>query len=212
MEDVRALEDALDRSLDGLDPSPFRDRVTRVVGRTPATPGVLTIRTARTIDPEVDIEAAATRGAGVQLCYEGLELTRSILRNRPWMAPEDREEYYPDLLVAEVLVSRGFGHLSSAGVVMDVVETVQRFGQRRSDTDQIGGRNRDDPLEQDVLELGVNAGADLVLDGVSPAIRARSRAVATKLLDCPLPDPERLVTIDEQLDRLAGDGLARTNR
>ena len=210
MEDTRALSDALDRSLDALEPPPFRDRAREVVGRTPATPGVLTVRTARTVDPAVDIETAARRGAGVQLCYEGLDLTRSLLDDRPW---EDGDrDYHRDLLVAEVLVSRGFNTLSQAGTVTDVVAIVQRFGRIQTELDRVGGRDRERPLDRDILELGVNTGADLALDGVPDPVRAHSSEIATRLLDYPLPEPERIAAVDGLLDTLASEVRSQAGR
>lgn len=213
MDELRALRDALNGSLDDLEPPPFYDRVTTVVGDTPYTPGVLTIRTARAIDPGADVEAAAARGAGVQLCYEGLELTRSILRSRPWENGEDPDDYYQDLVVAEVLVSRGFYNLAETGIVNDAVDIVKRFGRTQTTADQLGSRDPDEPLEVDVLALAVNVGADLVMDGVSPSVRARSDAIARELLDYPLPDPAELTGVDDQLAALANEAhVARTNR
>jgi hypothetical protein len=213
MEDVQVLRNALDESLDSLEPAPFCERVTAVVGETPSTPGVLTIRTARAIDDEADIEAAATRGAGVQLCYEGLELTRSVLQNRPWEDLEDGDGYYQDLLVAEVLVSRGFHDLSETGVVTDAVAIVQRFGRTQTDIEDLGRRHGDDPLERDVLELAVNAGADLVMDGLPASVRTHGSEIARDLLDYPLPDPAGLADIDDRLDALAAEArVVRANR
>lgn len=210
MDDTRALGDALDRSLDDLEPPPFRDRARDIVGRTPTTPGVLAVRTARTVDPGVDIETAARRGAGVQLCYEGLDLTRSLLDDRPW---EDGDrDYHRDLLVAEVLVSRGIHTLSQAGTATDVVGIVQRFGRIQTELDRVGGRDREDPLERDILELGVNTGADLALDGVPDPVRSHSTEIATRLLDYPLPEPERIAAVEDRLDTLASEVHPRTGR
>ena len=213
MEELRALTEALNGSLDDLEPPPFYDRVTTVVGDTPSSPGVLTVKTARAIDADADIQVAATRGAGVQLCYEGLELTRSILRNQPWEDGDSREDYYQDLVVAEVLVSRGFYNLAETGVVTDAVDIVKRFGRTQTTIDQLGGRHAENPLEVDVLALAVNAGVDQVMDGVLPSIRARSDAIARELLDYPLPAPEELAAVDDQLAALATEArVARANQ
>jgi hypothetical protein len=204
MEDVQALRDARARSLTDLEPTPFRDRVGTVVGDTSLLPGALTVRTARTLDPTADIDAAAARGAGVQLCYEGLELTRSILREQSWDAETGGTEYYQDLLVAEVLVSQGFYQLAHTGVVTDAVAIVQQFGRTQTALDELGGRHDEDPLEVDVLELAVNGGADLVMDDLSDPVRARSADIARTLLEYPLPDPATgLAAAADRLDALA---------
>ncbi|ERH08416.1 MAG: hypothetical protein J07HX64_00157 [halophilic archaeon J07HX64] len=205
MEEVGALTEALEGSLADLEPPPFRNRVTGAIGERPLLPGVLTIRVARRIDATADIQAAAARGAGVQMCYEGLELTRSVLRTEPWEDPDGMEAYHQDLLVAEVLVSQGFNLLAETGVVTDAVAIVQRFGRTQTALDDLGHRHDEEPLEVDVLELAVNAGADLSMDGVSSAVRAHSGDVARELLEYPLPDPDQIGVVDDQLDALAAD-------
>ena len=205
MEAVGALREALEGSLAELEPLLFRRRVTAAVGERPLLPGVLTIRVARRIDATTDVQAAATRGAGVQMCYEGLELTRSVLRTEPWEDPDGTETYHQKLLVAEVLVSQGFNLLAETGVVTDAVAIVRRFGRTQTNLDDLGHRHDEEPLEVDVLELAVNAGADLVMDGVSSSVCAHSGDIARELLEYPLPDPDQLNAVDDQLDALAAD-------
>jgi len=212
MDEVGAITEALERSLEEVEPAPFHSRVTAAVGERPLLPGVLTVRVARTIDPTVDIQTAAARGAGVQLCYEGLELTRSVLRNRAWEDGEDTA-YQQDLLVAEVLVSRGFYLLAQTGVVADAVAIVQRFGRTQTTLDELGHRHPEEPLEVDVLELAVNTGVDLVTDGAPPSIRTHSGKIARKLVDYPLPKPDAVGAVDGHLDALATDArVAGANR
>jgi len=205
MEAVGALSEAIEGSLADLEPPPFRSRVTGAVGERPLLPGVLTVRVARRIDTTVDVQAAAARGAGVQMCYEGLELTRLVLRTEPWEDPDDTEAYHQDLLVAEVLVSQGFNLLAETDVVTDAVGIVQRFGRTQTTLEKLGHRNDEEPLEVDVLELAVNAGADLAMDGVSSSVRTHSGDIARELLEYPLPDPDQLDAVDDQLSALAAD-------
>jgi hypothetical protein len=205
MEAVEALTEALEGSLADLGPPPFRNRVTGAIGERPLLPGVLTIRAARRVDATTDIQAAAARGAGVQMCYEGLELTRSVLQTEPWEDPDGMEAYHQDLLVAEVLVSQGFNLLAETGVVTDAVAIVQRFGRTQTALDDLGHRHDEEPLEVDVLELAVNAGADLSMDNVSSAVRAHSGDIARELLEYPLPDPDQIDAVDDHLDALAAD-------
>jgi len=212
MDEVGAITDALARALEDIEPPPFHSRVTAAVGERPLLPGVLTVRVAHAIDPSVDIQTAATRGAGVQLCYEGLELTRSVLRNRAW-DDEGDTEYKQDLLVAEVLVSGGFHLLAQTGVVTDAIDIVQRFGRTQTNLDSLGHRHEEKPLEVDVLELAVNTGADLAMDSVPASVRAHSGDIARELLDYPLPDPDAVEAVDSHLDALAADArVAGTNR
>jgi hypothetical protein len=212
MDDARAVRSARDEVLADLEPPAFHDRVTGVLGGASLLPGALTVRTARRLDVTVDTETAAARGSGVQLCYEGLELTRSVLRDEPWTKPG--EDYHQDLLVAEVLVSQGFSQLAHTGVVTDAVAIVQRFGRTQTNLEQLGDRHTENPLEVDVLELAVNAGVDLVVDVVPESVRARSHDIARRLLDNPLPDPgPGLAAVDDQLDRLVTETtVVGTNR
>ncbi|ERH08415.1 MAG: hypothetical protein J07HX64_00156 [halophilic archaeon J07HX64] len=104
-----------------------------------------------------------------------------------------------------MLVSQGFNLLAETGVVTDAVAIVQRFGRTQTALDDLGHRHDEEPLEVDVLELAVNAGADLSMDGVSSAVRAHSGDVARELLEYPLPDPDQIGVVDDQLDALAAD-------
>ena len=211
MDEVGAITDALSRSLEDIEPAPFHSRVTAAIGEHSLLPAVLTVRVAHAVDPTADIQTAATRGAGVQLCYEGLELTRSVLQNRAW--EEDGTEHKQELLVAEVLVSRGFRLLARTGVVTDAVDIVQRFGRTQTDLDSLGHRHEEKPLEVDVLELAVNTGVDLVMDELSASVRTHSGEIARELLDYPLPDPDAMRGVNGHLDALAADArLAGTNR
>lgn len=213
MEEVGALRQALYGSLDGLEPPAFHDRVVAIVGDTSLLPGALAIRTATSIDAGADIAAAAQPAAGVQLSYEGLEMTRAILRAERWEDRAEREAYYRDLLVAEVLVSRGLYHLAATGVASDAVEIVRKFGRTQSSSDQLGGRHAEEPLEVDILELAVAAGADAVMDGVPASVGVRGNDIARELLDYPLPDPATgLAAVDDQLAMLANETqVAGTN-
>ena len=210
MDEAGALTDALERSLADIEPAPFHSRALGAVGERPLLPGVLTVRVAHAVDQTVDISSAATRGAGVQLCYEGLELTRSVLRNRSW--ENSGEGYQQDLLVAEVLVSRGLSLLAETGVVTDAVAIIQRFGRTQTDLESPGDRHEEDPLEIDVLELAVNAGADLAMDSLPASVRAHGGDIARELLDYPLPDPDVMGAVDDQLDALAADARVASTR
>jgi hypothetical protein len=204
MDAVSSLRGVIDGAVDDVEPSSFRDHIREVTDDISLTPGVLTITTARTLDPSLDPETSAQRGAGVQLSYTGLELTRSVLREQRWDG--ERESYYYDLLAAEILVSRGLYYLSKTGVRHEAVGIVRKFGRTQADQAALGTRHADDPLEGDVLRLAVNAGADLATQATPPAIATYRDELVADLQTYPLPGPdEALAGVEERLTTLAGD-------
>jgi hypothetical protein len=205
MEAVSSLDEVICRSVDEVEPGSFRERLLGVASGTSRTPGVLAIKTAKALEPSVDLESSAARGAGVQLSYTGLELTRSILRRRRW-EDSDTEEYYHDLLAAEILVSRGLYYLSGTGVRQQAVEIVQKFGRTQTEGGELGTRHADEPLEVDVIRLAVDAGADLVMQTTPPSLATYREELARELRGYPLPAPdEALVGVDERLATLVVD-------
>lgn len=197
MNDVSLVSEALADALEGFDPAPFGDRLEGVVAGEPLTPGVLTVRTARTLDGTVDERAAARRGAGVQVSYEGLRLTRSTLRGEDWENLET-QEYHLDLLVAGTLVARGCNLLARTGVVDQAVGIVRRFGRAQTHLQTGDFEATGHSLEVDVVELAVAAGADLALGTVPPAVAALGETLATELEAEPLPEPAVLDGIEER--------------
>jgi hypothetical protein len=194
--DTSLVGDALAESLDGIEPAPFRERLDAVLDGTSLTPAVLVVKSARALDPGVDAETSALRGAGVQLSYEGLRLTRSLLREKEWEHAE-RTPYNLDLLASGTLVSRGFHELSETGVAMQAVDIVRRFG--RDQTNTLAGEDvPDTSLESDVVKLAVNAGADLALQSVPPSVGAFAETLAAELEAEPLPDPNTLGGIEDR--------------
>ena len=197
MTESTAVRDALSDALSDIEPSAFHSRCDELLAAEPLTPGVLTLRTARALDPSVTTEAGAIRGAGVQLSYEGLRLTRRIIRERKRDAlaratngaGSDAETYYLDLLAAEVMVSRGFYQLATTGVSDQAVEIVRRFGRNQT-IEHESGIPEAPSLEVDVIKLAVNAGADLANVPLTPALTSFGERLADELEAEPLPDPE----------------------
>lgn len=170
-------------------------------------PGVLTILSAQLVDPTGDGETVEQRAAGVQLIYEGLRLTRSLVREEPWDG-EDIPDDIPadvDVLAADVMVARGFRLLARTEAADRAVETVRRFGREQTRT--ADSEPTAMGLEACVFELAVVAGATVA--GEDPPLPLRQYAVglARARGDPPLPVaeeglPER---IEDVLDRV-GDG------
>lgn len=173
-------------------------------------PGVLTILSAQLVDPTADADEVESRAAGVQLIYEGLRLTRSLVREEPW-AGDDVPDDIPadvDVLAADVMVARGFRLLAQTEAADRAVETVRRFGREQTQTE-----DHDTPdmgLEACVFELAVVAGATVA--GEDPPLPLRQYAVglARARGDPPLPVaeeglPER---IEDVLHRVGDNAVA----
>lgn len=203
MTEAPVVREALDRSVADIEPSAFRARLQTVLSDVSLTPAVLTVRTARTLEPSIDVDACALRGVGVQLTYEGLRLTRSILRESRWEDDGRRKEYYLDLLAAAVLVSRGYHALADTGVSREAVEAARRFGRYQT-YDQKGELSYGEySLEADFVTLAVNTGADLALQTVPPSITAFGENLAHDIGAEPLSGPENaLEGVEERIRTL----------
>lgn len=169
-------------------------------------PGTLTVLTARLVDPHADQAEVDHRAAGVQLIYEGLRLTRSLVDQEPW-ADRPRTETIPadvDVLAADVLVARGFRLLARTEAADRAVATVQSFGTER--TDVLAGRESSaHTLEESVFELAIVAGS--TVDGGEPtkALRQYAVGLAAARDSPPLPAagdglPEEIETVLRRLD------------
>ncbi len=154
--------------------------------------------------PEDAPDGLADRAAGVQLIYEGLRLTRSLAHDDPWSGVGDdadaRDEADLDILIADILVSRGFYLLARTEAADAAVGVVRAFG-----TDQTVRRETDDPsldrnLEADVLELAAVAG--VTAGGARPTTRLREYTADLAADGDPLPAIERL-TDDEVRETVA---------
>jgi hypothetical protein len=227
MDDGAAVRDAARAAIEDIEPSRLRDLIGSRLEGTAAMPGVLTRMSAHAAggpDASVDLDR---RVAGVQLIYEGLSLTRSMARAPPWEdGSTDAADL--DLLVANVLVARGFYLLARTDAAEAAVETVRSFGRDETAAGERDGEEArpgkqgaeeaavggEDPeagaLEVDVFELAIVAGVSAV--GVAPS--SGSRAFAADLVrSLPEADGRLPEGIDVALESLVGgDGLARPTR
>ena len=199
MEDAAAVRRAALTAVDDVEPTRLRERIHARMEDASLAPGVLTLASARAVDgtPVADAGDGITeRAAGVQLIYEGLNCTRTLTRDEAWAG--DREGPNLDILLADILVARGFYLLARTEAAGAAVGVVRAFGR-----DQTLRRERDDPaydhtLESDVLELAVVAGTTAV-GGAAPD---RLRTYATNLANGELPSVDRLIA-DDVADELA---------
>ena len=194
-----------------VDPPHLHDVIAATLDGASMTPGVLTLESARAIDPDADLGAITHHAAGVQLIYEGLRLTRTLAHDEPWTDESVNGEGDIAILAADILVARGFYLLARTDAAGKAVRTVQAFGRdqtRRQDaTTDAAAQKFDANLERDVLELAVLTGAVAV--GSTPTAELLERAA--ELADNArggFPPTEGSPTPDETRETRPGDGLA----
>lgn len=196
MEEVAAVRQAALASVDDIEPERLRERVTARLDDASLGPGVLTLVTA-TVARDESTDGDADLAAGVQLIYEGLDLTRRLAHDDPWTRG-DRDAADLDILIADILVSRGFYLLARTEAADDAVDVVREFGKDQTDLRTTGDGSLDDNLEVDICELAVVAG---VTAGSAP-VTAPLRSYAADLAADGLPEQADLVG-DDVADTLA---------
>jgi len=182
MEEAAAVRRAARACVADVEPDRLREELQSVLDGGSMVPGVLTLLTARSHAPDGDQEALAERAAGVQLIYDGLRLTRRLVHEEPWTAPDgDGDAADVAVLAADVLVARGFYLLARTDAAGAAVGVVRAFGR-----DQTDRRVQDDPaldaqLEADALELATVAGAAVADEAPSPELQGLAADIAA---DC----------------------------
>lgn len=164
MDDAVLARDAARDALGDIEPDALRRALFRRLDDASMTPGVLTLLSARAFAPDADVAAYGDQAAGVQLIYEGLNLTRDLAHDAPWATDLDPDiDADMDVVAAEVMVSRGFYLLARTTAAGRAVEVVRAFGRDQSsrfDADTAGeAADLDRNLEADVFELAVVTGS-----------------------------------------------------
>lgn len=202
MEEAAAIRRAALDAVGDVEPAGLRERIGSYLDDGSVVPGVLTLLTVGSVTESpvpslgsVDSDLAedshkgdelatpvAERAAGVQLIYEGLRLTRELAHANPWEGGNS-DEADLDVLVADVLVARGFFLLARTEASEAAVETVRAFGR-----DQTVRRETDNPaldrnLEADVLELAVVAGTAAGGQTAPPQLREFAATAARETTD-----------------------------
>ncbi|SFS11537.1 hypothetical protein SAMN05216559_3890 [Halomicrobium zhouii] len=219
MEEAAAVRRAALAAVEDVEPDRLHARIEDRLDTASVTPGVLTLASARAVREE-SVERLSERAAGVQLIYEGLGLTRTLAHEDPWADADvrpaenghdesaspasqtQRDEADLDILIADILVSRGFYLLARTEAAEAAVAVVRAFGTDQTVRRVTGDDSPDTDLEADVLELAVVAGTTAA-GGRAPA---RLREYATELAADGLPPVDRVAEGDvlESLGTLAG--------
>ena len=181
MDDAAAVRDAAREVIAEVEPAHLRDLLETRLQETTAAPGVVTRVSARAAGGPDAAAGLDRRVAGVQLIYEGLSLTRSIARSLPWEV-DATDAADMDLLVANVLVARGFYLLARTEAADTAVETVRAFGRDETTVETDGGTGVDPAaLEADIFELAIVAGVSAVGGAPPPESRAFADELAASL-------------------------------
>lgn len=200
MDETAHARAAFREGIGDISPDALRSRLEEVLESASMTPGALTVLTATTLDESIETETAANRGAGVQMSYEGLRLSRELIHADPW-SNGDPSDGDLNAVAAEVLVARGFEYLAHTGVAMDVVDAVRQFGcdqtirETATDTATLDGQ-----LEADFIRIAVTAGVDIALGTVPEAAAAVAEELSEELGTDPLPGADTaLLGVDERI-------------
>lgn len=168
-EAVRVRSLAIDAVRD-VTPIPLFDRIEARLEAASITPAIVTLASAR-YHGELDGFAEGCAGA-VQQIFVGLEITRELIEESPWVRPVDRSTD-PDLeiIAADVLLARGMSRLAGTDAARAAVQVVREFGQHQAGQ-LANGEYPARTLESSILDLAVSAGASAVGSPVDPAARA----------------------------------------
>jgi hypothetical protein len=177
MDEAAATRRAALDAVGDVEPARLRERIEDHVRTGSMVPGVLTILSVRAIadgataparaDDDSLLDLVERRAAGVQLIYDGLRLTRQLAHEEPWAAGE-KPTGDLDVLVADVLVARGFYLLSRTEAAEKAVETVRAFGHDQTVREVTADPAFDANLEADVIELAIVAGTGRGETALSP--------------------------------------------
>lgn len=203
MDRVACCRRAAREAVADVEPPRLHDALVDGIDDASMTPGVLTLTSAATADPEANLEdAVAPRAAGVQLIYEGLRLTRQLAHDEPWAAhdrgvddgetddgihgtsdesalgnaDEDRARRTDAdvaILAADILVARGFYLLARTDAADTAVETVRAFGRDQT--------RRQEP-DADVASLDTQLERDVLELAVRAGAASVGEAPSSELL------------------------------
>ena len=200
MDETAHARAAFREGIGDITPDALRSRLEGVLDSASMTPGALTVLTATALEESTDLDTVSRRGAGVQMSYEGLRLSRELIDTDPWSSG-DRENGDMNAIAAEVLVARGFEYLAHTGIAMDVVDAVRHFGRDQTLRETAPNpADLDRRLEAEFVRIAVRAGADVALGSVPEPIDALADDLSEELGTAPLPETDSaLGGVDERV-------------
>ncbi len=209
MDEAAQARTAARQAIAEISPDRLRSVIDSHLARASMIPGVLALLSARVVGGEADETAVTNRAVGVQLIYEGLRLTRSLVQGEPWARAEGNIEDDLDILAADVLVARGFQLLAHTEAADKAVETVREFGHEQTDIRERRGSSARS-LEANVFELAVIAGSTATGHEAPLSLRQYVIGLARSNGDPPLPGsadglPE---SIEEVMRRVGSQATA----
>ena len=184
-EAVQARTAAME-AIEGITPDRLKSVMDDHLASASMIPGVLTLLSARVVGGDVEETVVRNRAAGVQLIYDGLRLTRTLVETEPWAKSGGILEDDLDILAADVLVAQGFHLLAHTEAADKAVETVREFGREQTDIRERRGSSARS-LEANVFELAVIAGATATGKDAPLPLRQYVIGLARSNGDPPLP-------------------------
>lgn len=202
MEEAEQARAAARDAVDDVTPPALHEAIDDRLGAASMAPGALVVHAAAAVPGDADPDSVRRHAAGVQLLYEGLALTRSLVAAEPW-ADADLETAGDlaadlDVLAADVLVSRGFRLLARTDVTHAGVDVVREFGREQTGGEESSARE----LEAAAFELAADAGASAAGTQAPAALTRYAVGLAAEAAR-PLPPA------DEVLPETVGDVMSR---
>lgn len=185
---ARTREAAL-LALAEIEPRTLNGELQDIITDASMVPALVAVRTAERLTGREGDQIAIDRGIGVQLSYEGLRLTRQLIREEEQYDVAGATDSYLSLVGAEVLVSRGFEDLAETPVAHQVIEIVQRFARNQTIDYREGavagsaGRS----LEREAVSLAIAAGATTAIEPVPAFLAEFGENLAAELDQEPFP-------------------------
>lgn len=215
MQEAAAVQAAALTAVEDIDPRRVYDRIAELLDRGSMAPGVFTIacanailrRSGRTVEDLNAEDAITERAAGVQLIYTGLSRTRRLAAETPWAEDDDSDAANLEILVADILVARGFYLLARTEASEEAVEVVRAFGRDQTvarETDE----SLDSNLERDIFELAAVAGVTAAGTSPTPQLREFATDLGNGTAEATLPGnvSEQLTTVIS-VDSRRSDGV-----
>jgi hypothetical protein len=187
MDEAAQARTAARAAIEGITPDHLQAVLDSHLARASMIPGVLALLSARVVGGDAEESTVTDRAAGVQLIYDGLRLTRSLVETEPWAHTGGRLEDDMEILAADVLVAQGFHLLAHTEAADKAVETVREFGREQTDIRERRGSSARS-LEANVFELAVIAGATATGNEAPLSLRQYVVGLAQSNGDPPLPE------------------------